>query len=137
MDIITNGQGAGDVADLRLFDPLDLDSVASVPIDGCPGVGAKTLWQSPDAICALIHYRAGASTPGHPHADAHQHIWIVYGTVVVAGRLLVSGSYVHVLPGVAHPVRALGDHDSVLFQVHQRCGVSRPAPTADAYAVPA
>jgi glyoxylate utilization-related uncharacterized protein len=84
-------------------------------------VGAKILWTSPDTTCALVHYAPGASTPGQPHADAHQHIWLVYGTVVVAGRLLVSGSYVHVPPGMAHPVRALGDHDAVFFQIHQRC----------------
>lgn len=99
-------------------------------------MSAQALWASPETVCALIHYAPGASTPGHPHAHAHQHIWIVHGTVVLAGRLLFGGSYVHVPPGVAHSVRALGDHDAVLFQVHQRCGSTEPMTRPETHGLP-
>jgi len=44
---------------------------------------------------------------------------VVSGAVVLGGRVLAAGSYAHIAPGVAHPMRADGDEGCVLLQLHQ------------------
>jgi quercetin dioxygenase-like cupin family protein len=99
---------------------LDINGLTWLPVPGCPGVHAKDLWHSGEAAAALIAYLPGASTPGRPHRDAHQHIWVVKGTISVAGTAHVAGSYLHVPPGATHAIIAVGVQEAVLLQVHHQ-----------------
>ncbi|MGC1211802.1 MAG: cupin domain-containing protein [Micromonospora sp.] len=99
--------------------PTDVDAVPWQPVPGCPGVLAKDLWRSGDLHDALISYEPGAGTPGHPHAGAHHHIWVVSGSASIAGRHVTAGSYIHVPPGVAHPVADVGEMGCLLLQMHR------------------
>jgi hypothetical protein len=104
-----------------LMDDMDVARLPWRPVEGCPGVRAKTLWRSPSAVCAVITYQPGAATPGLPHPGAEHHIWVVSGCAAFEGRRLDTGSYVHVPPRVAHPITAVGDTGCTVLQVHDRC----------------
>ena len=107
---------------LATMNPREINRLWWQPVPGCPGVQAKELWRSPDAICVLLSYGPGAATPGDPHPHAQQHIWVLAGGVVVTGRRLVAGSYVDVPAGAAHPIRTVGPSGALLLQVHHRSG---------------
>jgi len=61
----------------------------------------------------------GAATPGCPHDGADHHIWVARGSALIGGRSLEAGSYVHVPPGVAHPILATDPAGCLLLQVHR------------------
>ena len=89
---------------LTMLDPIDVEFRPWRRVPDRPGIRAKELWRSPDAVCALVACEPGASTAGPPHPMATHHLWVIEGVAVVAGRHLVAGSYVHVPPDAAHPV---------------------------------
>ena len=106
--------------DAQSVDELSWENVAH-----CDGVEQKVLWWLGDFVQALLRYSPGATTPGVPHLAAHHHIWIVSGTVTIAGRPLGQGSYLHVPPGVAHPATS-GQDGCTMLQMH------RPHPPSEA-----
>jgi hypothetical protein len=110
----------GTPAALFRLNPNDISNVPARRIAGCPGVTAKELWRSDAMIDTLLIYEPGATTPGYPHPGAHHHIWIVDGQADIGGRTLSTGSYVHVPPGVAHPITADGASGCVLLHLHRR-----------------
>jgi hypothetical protein len=69
---------------------------------------------------ALIAYGPGAATPGQPPTGADHHIGVGGGSAWIGDRLMETGSYIHVLPRVAHPIVATGPTVCVLLQVHRR-----------------
>jgi uncharacterized RmlC-like cupin family protein len=103
---------------LLAINASDVDQLAWVPVTGCAGVRAKELWRRGDFVDTLIDYAPGASTPGLHHVGADHHIWLVAGAATVAGQRLTAGSYVHVPPGVAHPIEA-AEAGCTLLQVHR------------------
>jgi hypothetical protein len=105
---------------LTMLDPIDVEFRPWRRVPDRPGIRAKELWRSPDAVCALVACEPGASTAGPPHPMATHHLWVIEGVAVVAGRHLVAGSYVHVPPDAAHPVTG-GEQGCTLLQVLQRC----------------
>ncbi len=110
----------GAPAALLRFDPNDIANLDRRAIVGCPGVTAKELWRSDTMVDTLLTYEPGASTPGHPHPRATHHIWIIDGKADIGGQTLSAGSYVHVPPGVAHPIAADGATGCVLLHLHRR-----------------
>jgi hypothetical protein len=106
--------------------PAEIGAVPARRVPGCPGVSVTELWRSGDLHDTLIVYRPGAATPGCPHAGADHHIWVVGGSTSIAGRRVGAGSYVHVPPGVSHPILAADPDGCVLLQVH------RPVPAEPA-----
>lgn len=111
---------------LYAIDPQEIEDLPWEPVPRCPGVHEKTLWRFGDFVQALIRYQPEASTPGLPHLAAHHHIWVVSGAATVAGRRLVAGSYMHVPPGVLHPVKDVGPAGCTFLQMH------RPHPPREA-----
>lgn len=107
---------------------LDAGAIEDLRWEGvadCTGVDQKVLWRLGDFVQALLRYGPSATTPGRPHLAAHHHIWVVSGTVTIAGRPLGAGSYLHVPPGAAHPATG-GDDGCTLLQMH------RPHPPVEA-----
>jgi|GEM_PF-279961 len=99
--------------DAQAIDELKWENVAH-----CAGVEQKVLWWLGDFVQALLRYSPGSATPGVPHLAAHHHIWIVSGAVMIAGRPLGQGSYLHIPPGVAHPAVA-GEDGCTILQMHR------------------
>jgi len=111
-----------DGATAQLASPImtsadDVERLSWQPVAGCPGVSSKVLWRCGGSATALIAYRPRAHTPGAPHPDAVQHLWIASGQALIEGRWLPAGSYVHVPTGTPHPISA-SDAGCVLLQVH-------------------
>jgi hypothetical protein len=104
---------------LYSVDADQIDKLAWEPVPRCPGVHEKTLWRLGDIVEALIHFQPNSTTPGLPHLAAHHHIWVVSGAATVAGRRLVAGSYMHVPPGVRHPVDDVGEEGFTILQMHR------------------
>lgn len=115
----TNHAGSEALDALLVLDPIEIAQLPWQAVPGCPGVREKELWRFGDFVHALIRYEPGSSTPGRPHLAAHHHIWTVSGNATIGGRPLVTGSYVHVPPGVEHPVRDVGPDGCTLLQVHR------------------
>lgn len=111
---------------LLMLSPAVIDQIAWRDVQGCPGVKAKELWHHGALVHALIAYGPGASTPGAPHPYADHYIWVISGAATIAGERITAGSYVHVPPGVIHPIGDVGREGCVLLQLH----ASRP-PVAD------
>jgi mannose-6-phosphate isomerase-like protein (cupin superfamily) len=88
------------------------------PVVGCPGVYVKELSRRGAFADALLRLESGACTPGHPHAQAEQHIWVLEGEASVGSHRLSTGDYTVVPPGTAHPIRATGPWECVLLQSH-------------------
>jgi hypothetical protein len=108
-----------DSSELLVMRPADIDAVPTQPVPGCPGVTVTELWRSGDLHDTLIAYRPGAATPGCPHTGADHHIWVVRGSALIAGQRIGAGSYVHVPPGVSHPILAADPQGCLLLQVHR------------------
>jgi quercetin dioxygenase-like cupin family protein len=98
--------------------PLDIGQLAWSDVPKCPGVCVRALGRHGGVVVALIRSAFAATTPGEPHPTADHHIWIVSGSASIGGRRLVAGSYIHVPPGVAHPITATGPRGCTLLQVH-------------------
>jgi hypothetical protein len=58
-----------------------VDVLADFKVSAVPVVEDGTLVDD-----TLVSYRPGAATPGCPHVDAHQHIWVLRGSALVDGR---------------------------------------------------
>ena len=113
---------------LTLLYSLGAKEIDALPWEGvpaCTGVHQKVLWRLGGFVQALVRYEPAATTPGLPHLAAHHHIWVVFGTVTIAERRLVAGSYMHVPPGVGHAATA-GDDGCTILQMH------RPHPRTEA-----
>jgi hypothetical protein len=102
---------------LMSLDPADIDHLPWWPVPECPGVVVKELRATGDLHDTLISYGPGCATPGRPHLNARQHIWVISGSASVAGRPLAAGSYVYVPAGAAHPITA-GAAGCLLLQMH-------------------
>lgn len=105
--------------DLFALNPLEVDDLPWEPVAGCVGVHEKVLWRLGDFVQALIRYQPGCASPGEPHLAAHHHIWVVSGAATIAGRRLLAGSYMHVPPGVWHPVENVGPDGCTVLQMHR------------------
>ena len=114
-----------DTGELLVMRPTDIEAVSTRPVPACPGVTVKELWRSGDLHDTLILYDTGAATTGSPHHGADHHIWVVRGSALIRGQHVEAGSYVHVPPGVAHPILATDPAGCLLLQVHRPIG---PAP---------
>lgn len=101
-----------------VLSPDWIDHVPWQQVVGCPGVEEKELLRTDGGVTALIRLQPGSGTPGRPHAAAH-HIWVITGEAAIGGRRMSAGSYVHVAPGVVHPVTDVGPAGCLLLQVHQ------------------
>ena len=115
-------------AALSMMYSLDAQGIDELPWEAvahCTRVEQKVLWRLGDFVQALLRYEPAATTPGIAHLAAHHHIWIVSGTVTIAGRTLGAGSYIHVPPGVAHSATS-GDEGCTMLQMH------RPHPPSEA-----
>jgi hypothetical protein len=104
---------------LYAVNPVEIDGLPWTDVSGSPGVHEKVLWRLGAYVQALIRYEPGAETVGEPHLAAHHHIWVVNGAGTIAGRRLVQGSYMHVPPGVRHPVGDVGPEGLTLLQMHR------------------
>lgn len=107
------------LSDLYILDADRVDELAWEPVPGSPGVVKKLLWHLGDYTQALIRYDPGSSTPGDPLLAAHQHVWVLQGTATIAGRVLRSGSYLHIPPGYRHRVSEVGAEGCTLLQMHR------------------
>lgn len=110
---------------LYSLDAQAIDALVWQDVPGCTGVHQKVLWRLGDFVQALLEYAPAATTPGPPHLAAHHHIWVVSGSVTIAGRQLAAGSYMHVPPGVGHAATG-GVDGCILLQMH------RPHPPTEA-----
>jgi glyoxylate utilization-related uncharacterized protein len=104
---------------LYAVNPQEIDGIPWEPVNGFDGVHQKIIWQLGGFTQALIRFQPGAATVGEPHLAAHHHIWVVSGAATIAGRRLTAGSYVHVPPGVLHPVKDIGPDGCTLLQTHR------------------
>ena len=117
MNTTTSGMQAPDT--VWMLDPGEIDRLPWKPVFGCPGVRTTDLWRLGDTHDALIAYEPGAATPGPPHHGADHHIGVVSGSATIAGRRVVAGSYVHVPPGIDHPIAEVGPEGCTLLQMHR------------------
>ena len=104
---------------LYSIDATGIEQMDWQPVTGCPGVTDKILWQLGDFVQALVHYAPGSGSQGRAHLAAHHHLWVVSGTAKVAGRQLAPGAYMHVPPGVDHPVTDVGPEGFTLLHMHR------------------
>ena len=111
--------GHASLEELSALDPTDIDRLPWRPVAGCSGAYQKVLWQLGGFTEALIRFAPGACTEGRPLLAAHEHIWVLSGAATIAGRRLGAGSYLHVPPGVAHRVEAVGAEGCTLLQMHR------------------
>jgi quercetin dioxygenase-like cupin family protein len=72
------------------------------------GVSHKVLWQAGHSVAGIMRIEPHGQVEWHSHRAAHHHIWVLEGTVDVAGTLLGPGSYAHVPAGVDHRLAAVG-----------------------------
>jgi quercetin dioxygenase-like cupin family protein len=100
----------------------DIEALPWEDVPGCPGVHDKVLWRFGDYVEAVVRYGPGSSSRGNPHLAAHHHIWVISGEATIAGHLVGPGSYVHVPPGVAHPVDAVAAEGLTILQMHRPHG---------------
>ena len=110
---------------LYSVDAQEIDALPWTDVPDCTGVAQKVLWRLGGFVQALIRFEPAATTPGLPHLAAHHHMWVVSGTVTIAGRRLGAGSYLHVPPAAGHPAQA-GDDGCTILQMH------RPHPPTEA-----
>jgi len=110
--------------------PTEIEQLPWRPVAGCPGVCQKILWKRGEGADALIRYSPGAATPGVAHPSAEHHIWVLRGKGTIAGRPLMTGSYVYVPMSTAHPIRNTGPETLQLLQVHRPMGPDGPWWTA-------
>lgn len=122
----TTGAEQAALDSLLALNPMEIDLLPWEPVPDCPGVSEKVLWHLGTFVQALVRYEPGASSPGEPHLAAHHHIWVVSGAATIAGRRLVTGSYLHVPPGVVHRITDVGPEGCTLLQMH------RPHPMQEA-----
>lgn len=118
-------QGRDALTLLYSLEAQEIEALAWEDVPACTGVQQKVLWRLGGFAQALLRYAPAATTSGLPHLAAHHHIWVVSGTVTIAGRRLAAGSYMHVPPGVGHEATA-GDAGCTLLQMH------RPHPPVEA-----
>ena len=118
-------QGRDALTLLYSLEVQEIEALAWEDVPACTGVQQKVLWRLGGFAQALLRYAPAATTSGLPHLAAHHHIWVVSGTVTIAGRRLAAGSYMHVPPGVGHEATA-EDAGCTLLQMH------RPHPPAEA-----
>jgi quercetin dioxygenase-like cupin family protein len=95
----------------------DIVTAPSESIEGqrwepMPQVGTdvlqKVLWQAGRSQAGLMRIEPRGEVAWHSHRSAHHHIWVLEGTVDVAGRVIGPGSYAHVPAGVDHRLAAVG-----------------------------
>jgi quercetin dioxygenase-like cupin family protein len=98
--------------------PPDIVQRSWSVVPTCPGVHVRQLNHDGDVTVSLIRYAPTAQTPGWPHPAAVHHICVLSGVALVAGQRLVTGSYVFVPAGVAHPIVAVGTAGCTLLQIH-------------------
>lgn len=106
------------LSDMYALDAGAVEALRWEPVADCAGVDQKVLWRLGDFVQALVRYAPGATTPGVAHLAAHHHIWIVAGTMIIAGRTLGAGSYMHVPPGAAHTATS-GEQGCTMLQMHR------------------
>ena len=128
-DVVLSNREA--LESLFVLNADQIDALPWTPVADCPGVTEKVLWHLGDFVQALIRYQPLATTPGEAHLAAHHHICVVSGSATIAGQPLTGGSYVHVPPGVDHPVTDVGAAGCTLLQMH------RPHAPAEAEALAA
>ena len=107
------------LGELFSLDSAQVESLPWEPVPDCPGAARKVLWQLGSFVQALLHYEPGAQGGGQAHLAAHHHMWVVSGAATIAGRRLTAGSYMHVPPGVDHPVTDVSADGLVLLQMHR------------------
>jgi quercetin dioxygenase-like cupin family protein len=82
------------------------------------GVAHKVLWQAGRSIAGIMRIEPHGKVEWHSHRLAHHHIWVLQGTVDVAGRLLGPGSYAHVPASVEHGLAAVGAAPTVFLYTY-------------------
>jgi mannose-6-phosphate isomerase-like protein (cupin superfamily) len=107
---------------IRVFTPDQVDGLDWQTLDGQPGVKYKILWESEDMISGLLKIAPGAMEPGHAHREADHHLWVISGSVRVAGRDLEPGSYVYVPTRAEHETVATGPEGCTMFYVYRPHG---------------
>jgi len=111
--------GRESLGSLHALSQTEIDGLPWQPIEGCTDVHKKVLWHLGGFTEALIRYQPGASTAGEALLAAHEHIWVVSGAATIAGRRMLAGSYLHVPPGIQHPVEDVGPDGCTLLQMHR------------------
>ena len=100
---------------------LDADAVAA--IRGEPlGAGRATrrvLWQSGGAESGVLVVPGGSQLGEHRHRVNHHHMWVLEGTASVLGRMVGTGSYVHVPGAVDHDIDARTTDGCTVFYVYE------------------
>jgi hypothetical protein len=88
---------------IRVVAPREAENVPWRVLDGQEGVEYKVLLDADEMIAGLLRMAPGAQEAGHPHAEADYHLWVVSGSVRIAGQDMGPGCFVYCPPRTAHP----------------------------------
>ena len=108
-----------DMGQLFAATSADIDAIDWVTSATMPGVSHKVLWQSGDVVLGIMRLEPGAVNPEHVHHAAHHHILLLSGQCHIAGKDLVSGSYIYIPPGVPHGVEQVGPDGVEFFYTYR------------------
>jgi quercetin dioxygenase-like cupin family protein len=100
---------------VNAVDATEVEKKPWEPLRGLAGVNHKVVWRSQEMIVGLVRIDPGAEEPGHAHADAQHHVYVLQGSARVGGTLVGTGGFVFVPAGVEHAITDVGADGCTLF----------------------
>ena len=100
----------------------DVASLTAASLGKLTGVENRVLWQNGTSMAGVLTVAGGHQLGEHTHRANHHHMWILEGDVVICGRKVGPGSYVHIPAGVAHDLDATSTRGCTVFYLYIRPG---------------
>jgi len=114
---------------IRVIVPGEAENTPWRVLDAQEGVEYKVLLEADEMIAGLLRMAPGAKEAGLPHAEADYHLWVVSGSVTIAGQEIGPGCFVYCPAQTAHP--AVAGPEGCLMHYTYRPHALRHATTAN------
>ena len=109
-----------DVVQPTVLSADEVRALPAVPLGEQGGVSHQVVWRAGDSMGGLLTVEAGCRLGTHAHRINHHHIWVLSGEALVLGKVLESGSYVHIPAGVDHDIDATDTSGCTVFYLYLR-----------------
>ena len=100
----------------------DIGAAPYQPLGTSDGVEHTVLWTDGTSMTGVLTIAAGTRLGRHAHRTHHHHMWITGGEVVVLGKRLGPGSYVHIPAGVPHDIDATETNGGTMYYTYSLPG---------------